>query len=157
MPWHPTLKEWRTIPNALTGLRLCAVPGIVAAWQHGSADVWSIKNTFCQFFVMQIHKEKRKNRSTLIMMMGCSILFSARRTGLQMFIGEPPAFPDLSRDFLMQWDGSGIGQILLWQRVFSEQQPSRTGLWRASAPHCLRICPHRATILVTNRCHFHFG
>eukprot|EP00435_Cladocopium_sp_Y103_P054910 s1365_g18.t1 len=25
-------EEWRTIPNALTGLRLCAVPGIVAAW-----------------------------------------------------------------------------------------------------------------------------
>eukprot|EP00434_Breviolum_minutum_P037159 symbB.v1.2.032936.t1/scaffold4026.1/size46687/4 len=26
------IEEWRTIPNALTGLRLCAVPGIVAAW-----------------------------------------------------------------------------------------------------------------------------
>ena len=88
------------------------------------------------------------------MMMGCSILISARRTGLQMFIGEPPAFPDLSGDLLMQWNGSGIGQILLWQRVFLEQQPSRTGMWWASAP---RISPHRATILVTNQCHFHFG
>lgn len=48
-----------------------------------------------------------------------------------MFIGEPPAFPDLSRDLLMQWNGSGIGQILLWQRVFLEQQPSRTGMWWA--------------------------
>ncbi|CAK9106837.1 CDP-diacylglycerol--glycerol-3-phosphate 3-phosphatidyltransferase (Phosphatidylglycerophosphate synthase) (PGP synthase) [Durusdinium trenchii] len=25
-------EEWRTIPNALTALRLCAVPGIVTAW-----------------------------------------------------------------------------------------------------------------------------
>ena len=33
------LQEWRTVPNALTSLRLCAVPGLVVAWYWPSPAV----------------------------------------------------------------------------------------------------------------------
>ena len=33
---QPHLKDWQTVPNALTALRLVAVPGILGTWYLGT-------------------------------------------------------------------------------------------------------------------------